>query len=224
MLGLLLVGGQLLGFVSLTRGDVTIATPVLGMKTILVALLTQAVLGLHLPAKLRVAAGLSSGAIALLSWSGGGRHRRVGLTVATGLGAAAFFATFDIGVQKWAPAWGPGRLLPLVMAMGAAFSIALVPMFREPLARIPRAAWRPLLVGSACISAQGILLITSIAFFGDATSVNIVYSVRSLWMVVVVWWIGHWFHNAEQQLGRGVLGWRLTGAALMTAAVGLALA
>ena len=95
---------------------------------------------------------------------------------------------------------------------------------REPLARIPRAAWRPLLVGSACISAQGILLITSIAFFGDATSVNIVYSVRSLWMVVVVWWIGHWFHNAEQQLGRGVLGWRLTGAALMTAAVGLALA
>lgn len=221
-LAILLVAGQLLGFLALTRGDVTVATPVLGAKTIMVALLTTAILGTPVSMRLWCAAILSSGAITLLSRTGGGAHRRVGLTVGTGLAAAAVFALFDVCVQKWAPAWGPGRLLPLVMGFGALFSVAFVPHFRQPLRQIPRPAWRPLIAGSMCISVQGILLISTVAFFGDATSVNIVYSVRSLWTVVAVWWIGHWFRNAEQHLGRRVLGWRLLGAALMSAAVVLA--
>jgi drug/metabolite transporter (DMT)-like permease len=222
VVALLLVAGQTCGFFALTRGDVTVATPVLGMKTVVVAGLTPLLLSTGVPARLWLAAAFSTAGIALLHLAGGGRRHRWMLSVVGALAAAFFFATFDVLVQRWSPSWGAGRFVPLVMGLGAIFSFALVPLFHEPLWKIPRGAWLPLLGGSACISAQGILLITCVAVFGDSTAVNVVYSTRSLWMVLLVWWIGHWFRNDEQQLGGRVLGGRLAGAVLMAVAVMLA--
>ncbi len=218
-----LVLGQTLGFFALTRGDVTVATPMLGLKTILVALLTSVLLNLPLEPRLWWAAGLSTAGIALLHRAGSGHPRRLGISVGAGAGAAAAFALFDVLIQRWAPVWGAGQLIPAVMMLGALFSLVFVPFFRDPLWKIPRAGWMPLLGGSACISAQGILLITAVGVFGDATAINVVYSARSLWMVLAVWSIGHWFHNTEQTLGPRVLAIRLAGALLMTLAVVLAL-
>lgn len=222
VLAAVLVLGQTLGFLALSRGDVTVATPVLGAKTVMVAALTVGLLGLEVPARLWVAAGLSTGAIAVLSWSGRGSGRGVRFGLGAGLAAALAFALFDVLVQKWAPAWGAGRLLPLVMALAGAGSLGMIPLFREPLARIARPAWGPLAMGSVCIAVQGILLIGTVAVYGDATAVNVVYSARSLWTVLAVWGVGHWFRNSEQGLGGRVLGRRLVGALLMTVAVVLA--
>lgn len=222
LVALFLVAGQTLGFFALSRGDVTVATPVLGLKTVVVAALTPLLLAQAVPARLWIAAAFSTAGIGLLHLSGGGRHRRLLFSVSGAFGAAVAFSAFDVLVQRWSPAWGAGRFVPLVMGLGAVFSLAFVPLFHEPLWRIPRAAWLPLLGGAAGISAQGILLITCVAVFGDATAVNVVYSARSLWMVLVVWSLGHWFQNEEQRLGRRVLAGRLGGAALMTVAVLLA--
>lgn len=222
LVALLLVGGQTCGFYALTRGDATVATPVLGVKTVVVAGLTPWLLSTGVPTKLWIAAGCSTLGIALLNLAGGGGRRRWLSSVLGALVAAVFFATFDVLVQRWSPGWGAGRFVPMVMGLGALLSLAFIPLFHEPLWKIPKPAWLPLLGGSACISAQGILLITCVAVFGDATAVNVVYSARSLWMVVLVWWIGHWFSSGEQKLGAKVLGGRLAGASFMTLAVVLA--
>jgi drug/metabolite transporter (DMT)-like permease len=219
LLACFLVAGQLLGFIALNHGDVTVATPVMGIKTVVVAVLTGLLLDTPVPLRLWIAAGLSSGAIALLSLAPRAHHRRIAFSVGFGLLAATVFSLFDVLVQKWAPVWGTGRLLPLVMTLGALFSVAFIPLFREGLMRTPRAIWRPLLTGCLCVSVQSILLISSVAMFGDATAINIVYSTRSLWTVLIVWQVGHWFRSTEQGLGWHLLGWRLAGAALMTAAV-----
>jgi len=219
LLALLLVVGQTLGFYALTRGDVTVATPVLGLKTIMVAALTPLLLGLPLRPQLWLAAALTTVGIALLHRAGPGHHRRLGLSVSAASGAALAFALFDLLIQRWSPIWGPGQLIPMVMGLGAVFSLAFVPLFREPLWKIPAPARLPLLGGSACISAQGILLITTVGVFGDATAVNVIYATRSLWMVLAVWSIGHWFRNPEQNLGSQVLGARLAGAIFMAAAI-----
>jgi hypothetical protein len=55
--------------------------------------------------------------------------------------------------------------------------------------------------------------------FGDATAVNIVYGTRGLWSVLLVWLAGRWLGSDEGSRGATVLGGRLAGAALMTAAV-----
>jgi drug/metabolite transporter (DMT)-like permease len=65
--GLLLVG-QVAGFYALSRGDVSVATPVLGVKVILVALWTTWMLDEVVPVRLWIAAGLSAVAVGLLGY------------------------------------------------------------------------------------------------------------------------------------------------------------
>ena len=81
-------------------------------------------------------------------------------------------------------------------------------------------AYAPYLAaGATCFALQGLMFITSISLYRQATSANVLYSSRGLWSVVAVWGIGHWFANREQHLGARVLVWRLVGAILLMAAI-----
>lgn len=218
IIAVLYVGGQALTFLALETGDVSVATPALGAKTIWVAWFTTLVLRTVLPWQLWAAAFLTFGAIALLNF-GGHATRRPGRTVLLSLAAAAAYALFDVLVQRWAPAWGPGHFLPLMFGLAAVLSFGFAPLFRGPLRAIPRPAWPWLAAGAIFGALQSLFLVTTIATFGDATAVNVIYSARGLWSVAAVWLIGHWFQNTEGQLGRRTLRIRLAGAALMMAAI-----
>jgi drug/metabolite transporter (DMT)-like permease len=214
----LFLAGQILSFLALQKGDVSVATPVLGIKVVLVASFTTLVLAEPVSVQLWVAAVLSSVGIGFLNRNRGtGRH--VGRTILLSLLAAASFAMFDILVQKWAPAWGAGRFLPVMMSFVALYSCALIPFFHGPLQSIAPGARRPLALGGLFIALQGLLLITTLAIWGDATAVNVVYSARGLWSVLAVWSLGHWFENRESALGGKVLRSRLAGAALLCGAI-----
>jgi hypothetical protein len=58
---------------------------------------------------------------------------------------------------------------------------------------------------------------------GSATVVNIIFSARGLFSVLLVWLVGHWFTNDEHRLGGRVFALRLVGAVLMLAAIVLVL-
>jgi hypothetical protein len=66
---------------------------------------------------------------------------------------------------------------------------------------------------------QSFAFVSGVAMYGDATAMNVVYSIRGVWSVAAVWLIGHWFANTEGQLGGNVFRWRLASAALMTSAI-----
>jgi len=243
LVAVLFVAGQVFAVLALSLGDVSVATPVLGAKTIFVAWFTTLLLATRLPWQLWCAAGLSFGAIALLNQKPGpvpqagdgalpsstdagmvsdsepGHHRRLGQTLLYSLLAAAAYALFDVLVQKWAPTWGTGRFLPIMFAMSAVLSLGFVPFIREPWRAVPRAAWPALGAGAFFMALQSFAFVSGVAMFGDATAMNVVYSARGVWSVAAVWFIGHWFANTEGQLGGGVLRWRLAGAVLMTSAI-----
>jgi drug/metabolite transporter (DMT)-like permease len=221
--GLLLLLGQVSGFIALTRGDVSVATPVMGAKVILVAGFTTFLFNDRLPLALWLAAAVSALALALLGKRDPADRNRAGLTIACALIAAVAFALFDVLVQKWSPAWGTGRFLPFTMLLVALYSVILLPFFRAPLRTMPSSAWPWLISGSVLLALQSLLLIFTLAHFGQATLVNVVYNLRGLWSVLGVWLIGHWFHNREKQHGAAILRRRLLGAALMTAAILLAI-
>jgi drug/metabolite transporter (DMT)-like permease len=220
IVALLFVAGQLFTFLALDKGDISIATPVLGAKVILVALFTTLVLFESVRWQLWAAATLSCAGIGLLNQkTNGSNHRYVGRTILFALQAAAAYALFDVLVMKWSPAWGLGRFLPIMLLFAGAYSFIFVPLFRQPLRAIPMKALRPLLWGALFIAMQGFILITTLAHFGDATAVNVIYCSRGLWSVLAVWWLGHWFGNTERQLGSQVLKWRLAGACLLCVSV-----
>jgi drug/metabolite transporter (DMT)-like permease len=219
----LLLAGQVAGFYALSRGDVSVATPVLGIKVILVALWTTWMLGEVVPPRLWLAAGLSTAAIGLLGYRGGVGHRRTGLTILCALVSAVVFALFDVLVQQWSPGWGATRFLPLLAGMVAAYSVVLVRFFSAPLGKVPRGAWPWLLTGAGILAVQSVIFIFAVARFGDATAANVVYNARGFWTVVAVWLVGHWFVNREQGLETRVLRRRLVGAAVMSASIVLVL-
>jgi drug/metabolite transporter (DMT)-like permease len=223
LVALLFTGGSILNLISLDRGDVSIATPVLGIKIILVAVFVTLFGGQSVSPKLWIAAVLSTAAIVLLNRSRAAHHHHVTTTILTAGGSAASFALFDVLVQRFSQDWGLGRFLPTMLGFVAIYSIGLVPRFPAPLSAIPAAGWKWLLAGCVLMAAQSLVFVASIAWFQEATAANVIYSSRGLWSVVAVWLIGHWFHNQEQKLGASVLGWRLVGSALLLAAIALVL-
>ncbi len=218
--GALFFVGQIFTFLAQTKGDVSIATPMMGIKVLMVALASTLLLAEGIPLKWWIAAALSTLGVILLSQGGGvQKHQRVGLTIAFAAAASCSFATADVLIQKWTSHWGAGRFLPIMFGSVAISAFGLIPLFRAPLSAVPRDAWKWLIPGAVIMAVQAAVLVLSLSVWGDATSANIIYSSRGLWSVIAVWLVGHWFKNEEQHLGAAVLRWRLSGAAAMLAAI-----
>jgi drug/metabolite transporter (DMT)-like permease len=219
------VAGQWLTFTSLDQGDVSVATPVLGLKIVLVATLLTVFRGETLRWQLWAAALLATAGIALLHRGAAGRVApgRVGRTILTAGLAATAYAIFDVLVQTWSPAWGAGRFVPVTLGMSGLLSCVFILRFRAPLREIPPAAWPWLLGGALALSVQSLLFVSTIANWGNAAAANVVYASRGLWSVLFIWILGHWVSSREQALGARVLGGRLAGAVLMLSAIALVL-
>jgi len=220
--------GRLCAIRALAHGDLSHATPLLGTKTIFVAVLTSLFLDDPITPGLMAGAVLTSLAVTLLSitptpsskswWPG--KFDRV--TTGWALLAAFFFALTDITVQKYARILGVGWFQPLMFATLA----LLTPLLFLP--RLPRsislqallpASSRPsTLTGSAVIGFQTSLVILVIGIFGHATATNVIYAARGLWAVLLEGAAGGGAASSD----RRILVLRLTGAALLLAAVALA--
>ncbi len=121
----LFFSGQVFTLLALNLGDVSVATPVLGLKILLVALLSVVLTGEPIGARLWTAAALSTVAIALLNVDRGHHHSRVGTTILLAALGATSYACFDVLMQKWSFAWGAGRIVPLAMVSAGVYSIPL---------------------------------------------------------------------------------------------------
>ena len=221
VVALLFVAGQGFVFMAYHRGDVSLATPILGVKIILVAIGAAWFLAEPLSWRMWTGAGLSTLAVALLNRSGSKTGGKTGVTILLAGGCALSFALFDVLVQKWGPAWGAGRFLPVMMVMVAVISLAAHAVWgRGPLGLTgPPAPW--MLAGSAIIAVQSAIFVSAIVIYKNAAPANVCFSSRGLWSVVLVWVAGHWFHSHERLHGAAAMRWRLAGAALMMAAIAL---
>jgi drug/metabolite transporter (DMT)-like permease len=218
--GALFFVGQFFTFIAQTKGDVSVATPMMGVKVLMVAVASTLLTAEGIPLKWWFAAGLSTLGVALLGRGDGTKKpHHVLITMACAAAASTAFGTADVLIQKWGRLWGAGRFLPIMFGGVAIVSFGLIPFFREPLSTIPRAGWRWLIPGTIIMAIQAAILASTMAIWGDATAANIVYSSRGLWSVIAVWMVGHWFQNREQHLGAAVLRWRLAGATSMLAAI-----
>lgn len=216
--------GQSSMFLALKHGDVTVTTPVMGSKVIMVALFTVLLNAGDMPLKWWIGAGLSAAAVLLLHLGkGAGVHRHVGRTVFLAWLSASFYGLGDVCIQKWAPSWGAAAFAPAMFGWVAVYSFAIIPAFSAPLRAMNAQAWRWVGAGSALMAVNNAGIVLAIGVWGGATAVNIVYSARGLVSVAAVWAIGHWFHSQEQHLDPTVLRARLVGAVLMLAAIVLVL-
>jgi drug/metabolite transporter (DMT)-like permease len=214
--------GQAFAFKAISSGDLTIATPALGSKVLLVALLTVVLLGESVPGHLWIAALCSFGALFYLQAGVKTARRKVFLTLSFSLLAAASFALGDVLIQKWSPRWGVFHFVPAFAIATAVYSMALWPLMKKPRLVFPAASWKWALAGNTVLGLQSLGFTVAIGLFGQVTRANIVFSSRGLWSFFLIWFGGHWFSNREREVGSRIMGYRLLGAVLMFAAIILA--
>lgn len=224
VVAVLFLVAQVLVLYSLQRGDVSVATPVMGLKIILVAVMIAVLLREPLSWQLWLAAGLSTLGVICLNRGGPSvKGGKTGVTVLSAGSAAGCYALFDVLVQKWSPAWGIGTFLPLMMGMMAVLSLPVAFLFTQPLFSLSKLTLKWLWMGGLLFALQSILLVASIGHFGEATTSNVIYSLRGLLSVLAVAWVGQWFSSGEQHMDHTVWRGRLLGAGLMFVAVVLVL-
>jgi hypothetical protein len=98
----------------------------------------------------------------------------------------------------------------------AVLSVFLVPFFRGGLGGL---AWGWVGGGALLLTVQAAGVAYAIIAYGSATLTNVLYNSRGIWSVVLVWAVGHWFANRENQVGRGIMARRLAGALLLLSAI-----
>lgn len=213
--------GQIFTFLALFRGDVSVATPLMGTKVLFVAFLTILFLGESVPVPWWVAAVLATAALGLLGGGKSSLRGKLWPTIPYALLSAFLFASTDLMVQEWAGSWGVTRFMPVMLGLVGLYSFVFLPFFRSSVFSVDRGGWRWLGVGGALLGGQAVGMGFALALFGNATAMNIVYSSRGVWSVLLIWLAGHWFTNDERLLGRGVMVRRFIGAGMLLAAVGL---
>lgn len=223
--GLLFFLGQVGTFRSLQSGDVSIATPALAAKVVFVALLSLPVPGNRPDPDLWLAVGLTMAGMLLLHRGPARAATRPLATLAWALSAALSFAAADVIVQTVAPRAGFTLFMPVMFATVAAISTPLlVPHQRRPrtAARAAGAgAWAT--AGVTLIGLQAVAVGTAIGVFGNATGVNVVYSSRGLWSLVLLALVARYLGLHDSVFERRTLLLRLLGSILILAAVALVL-
>jgi drug/metabolite transporter (DMT)-like permease len=209
--GVSLFIGRICTVKALAKADLSISAPLLGMKTVLVALFS--ILLLHAPVgwHLMSAAVLTVAALTLLQIGPdhNKHHRRA--AVGWAMGASILFALVDVLTQGYARTSGVAFFQPVMFVVLA----AMTPLLGST-PPAPAVAKKRLLIGSAVIGFQAPLVIMLIGLFGQATLINILYATRTIWSVAVDAWKGE--GNAREY-------WvaRLSGAVLLLAAIVLAI-
>ena len=222
IIAVLYIAGLIFTFCAIENGDVSIATPVFGLKVLFVAVLVTLVMGQTLPTLVWGAAGLAVFGIGMIQWTSSGHPRRLIFTIVFALLAASSFATFDVLVQKWSPAWGTGRFLPAVYWIVAILSLGFLPVVQFDKLKDPKVRL-PLYLGSLLIACQAIFIVFTVSKFGDATRVNVVYATRGLWGVLFAWGVAKVWGGSEADVPTKQMVIRFCGAILLTGAVILAI-
>jgi drug/metabolite transporter (DMT)-like permease len=184
MTGLLFFLGQVFTFAAIRFGDVSLQTPIMGTKAVF-AVIIAVCLGTEIVSlPMAMAAVVAMLGVALLGFSGDGVER-VGRTLALALLSSFFFAGSDTMVGYFAGDFGVPMFLFIAMIVNALLSCCLVPFFNEPLWKVPSIAW-PWIVGAAFLMAgQALLLNYTLGRFQNVAAINVIYSTRGLWSVVL---------------------------------------
>lgn len=232
IVGSLFVIGQILTYLAFQRGDVSVATPVLGLKVLIVALLTSVIAGDSVSGQVWFAAALASVGIGLVQASGGNTEaRNRWLTIGLASLAAFALSTFDVQLGMARKGWNTEALgeykssefLPAVFLSALVISFGLLPWVDgfKRLKQLKALPW--MLAGTAIMGLQSLSISYGLATYGDAARMNIVYSLRGLWGVVLAWMLAGWLNTNEGSLPRRVMLMRLLGAIVLVTAVIVAL-
>lgn len=194
-------GGTLFFLTSLKTGAVSIQTPLMGSKVPIVAFISVVFFARDVPFAWWLGAFLTFGGMLVLGLPDILKKSLRVSTVVYALFAALMFGLSDILIETHAKKFGEVPFVVLMLFVTGILSLVLLPLTKKKTMNTPPKAWSWVFWGGFLMMLQELLLAAGLAYFGNATLMNILYSGRVLWSIALVWFIGHWFKNLERQAG-----------------------
>lgn len=202
--GVALFLGRILSVKALEVGDLSIVGPLLGLKTLLVAIFSFATGQTEMNTWLWIAALTATLGVILIQRGPRKLSFNRRRAAAFAAGASVLFALCDILVVEARSQLGIGWLSPTLF-----ITLALLVPFLGKLPKPSPEAHKPMYLGAFIMGFQTTFIILLIGLTGQAVMINIIYASRAIWTVVV-----------DRHFGRGedvaaFFIWRLLGAALL---------
>ncbi|MEO0510911.1 MAG: EamA family transporter [Verrucomicrobiota bacterium] len=220
--GLLFFIGQIFTFAAIRIGDVSLQTPVMGTKAVFVAIIAI-VFGLEeVSWKIGFATIVAALAVALLGFSEGAK-KRLCLTILLSLLSALSFAGSDQMVGVFGAYFGKNSFLIITIVVNALLSFGMIPFFNAPLRAIPGKSLVWAVAAALGMGLQAVILNYTLAASGEVVAVNIIYSLRGLFSVILGLLVGFIFAIQIEHMSWRSRIQRIVGALLISLAVVIAL-
>lgn len=214
--------GQVFTFRALRAGEVSVATPLLGTKVLLTAVWSALFFGQAIELRWWLGAAASTAGVVLITgatWRSLA-PRLLQVDALCSIGAAASFGLTDVLVQHWAADMGVSAFIMVMFgSVGVASIFIFVPGQGRRIMGVPPAAASSLSGGATLLGIQALAMALALGLHGSATAVNVVYSSRAVWSVVLAWVLARRIGSPESRDTPATMMRRLAGAILVFSAV-----
>ena len=225
--GLCLCLGQVCSFCAITKGNVSLVTPLLGTKIVIVTAINALFFSVPIAFAWWMAACLATLGVALVTGCGvkektpsepSGKYSFL-IAPVYALAAATLYSCHDVIIQNYTVGVDLYAFLPMMFGVVGLLTFGYCLCFSRDSFRLPATYRHTLVVGACLLALESTCFFFGLALSKAATAVNVVYSLRSLLTVVAAWLIGRHFVLAEHKLPRHIFWIRIGGAALIFSAI-----
>lgn len=222
--GLAFFIGQIFVFSAFLRTAISITTPLIGTKVLWVVLLSVDLFGQVMPARWWWAAGLVPLAIFLITGIQPlqeGNLRDVCLGACFAVVAAISFASSDVLLVHAAREIGGLGAVAIAYSEVGLLTFAIYPaIFGKKIWIVSRhQGLKWLILGLGFLTIEAVMLRLAIGGSQNATVINILYSARCLWGVLLTWWLARFLDLPESNTKTSIMLFRILGAMLLTIAI-----
>lgn len=219
LVGLLCSAGNVATFICAERGEISLMTPIMGMKMIFVIVFAGAFLDAPLPSSIVAAGVICCVAVFIMGFERGSlKSRKIAFTVSLAVAACLCYAACDVLIQKFAPNFSKGAMVGFMTVVMPFSVLPFAPRFLREAAASGRRELSLGVAAGALMVLEMFLMILAISGPVGASLCNILYNTRGIMSIVFVYLLGRKFAPLKELSGASAAQ-RAAGAAMILAAV-----
>ena len=215
--------GNVATFSCAERGEVSLMTPLMGIKTLMVIMFARVFLDVDLPHTITIAGVICCCAVFIMGFSNKSlRTEKLAITVFLAIVACFSYALCDVFIQKYAPNFSRNAMLSLT---SVAMPLSIIPLLPKFFREVFSCDKKTLLLGSSsAVLMIGEMYLMFISISGElgASLCNILYNTRGLMSVVLIYFLGKYFIKLKELSSASAIQ-RSVGAIMILIAVVIAL-
>ena len=213
--------GNIATFVCAERGEVSLMTPIMGIKIMFVILFARILLDANMPHTITLAGIICCIAVFIMGWSKGALNtKKLGITLMLSFVACISYAMCDVVMQKYAPNFTRNAMLSLT---SIAMPLSIIPFLPRFFKDVSKSSKTTLVLGgmsAGLMIMEMYLMFLSIIGEVGAALCNILYNTRGILSVVLMFIVGKFVANMRELSNTSAIQ-RIIGATMILIAVSI---